>query len=61
MREHGRRSLAGEPLMYVRHQHRGNEKKVNVGESRSKENSVFNSDNKETSLKHNKIDDQRRL
>ena len=35
MREHDRRNLAGAPLMHVRHQHRGNEKKANVGEARA--------------------------
>jgi hypothetical protein len=31
MREHDRRSLAGAPLMHVRHQHRGNKRKAKRG------------------------------
>ena len=60
MREHDRRSLAGATLMHVRHQHRGNKKKTDVGEARAKDNSVSNSDNKGASLQHNKIDDHHR-
>ncbi len=47
MRECDRRNLAGVPLMRGRHpQHRGNEKKANVGETRAKDNSASNSDSK---------------
>ena len=46
MREHDRLSLSGVSLMYVRHQHRGNKKKANVVETRGKDTSVSNSDNK---------------
>ena len=47
-------------LMHARHQHRGNEKKGNVGEDQPKDNSVSNSDTKEDTLQHNKIDDHNR-
>ena len=60
MRERDKRNLAGVPLMRARHQHRGNEKKANVGESRAKHSSVSNSDSKEAALQHNKIDDLNR-
>ena len=38
--------------MPVRHQHRGNKKKANVGEDRAKDNSASNSDNKGALLQH---------
>ncbi len=61
MREHDRRNLAGVPLMCARHpQHRGNEKKANVGESRAKDNCASNSDSKGATLQHNKIHDHNR-
>ena len=60
MRERDKRNHAGVPLMRARHQHRGNEKKANVGESRAKDSSVSNSDSKEAALQHNKIDDHNR-
>ena len=61
MRERDRRNLAGVPLMRGRHpQHRGNEKKANVGEARAKDNSAANSGSKEAALQHNKIDDHNR-
>ena len=60
MRERDKRNLAGVPLMRARHQHRGNEKKANVGEARAKDSSVSNSDSKEAALQHNKIDDHNR-
>ncbi len=60
MRDHDRRSLAGAPLMHVRHQHRGNKKKANVVEARGKDTSASNSDNKGAVLQHNKIDDHNR-
>ncbi len=45
MRERDRRNLTGVSLMCGRHpQHRGNEKKANVGEDRAKDNSASNSD-----------------
>ncbi len=47
MRERDRRNLAGAPSMRGRHpEHRGNEKKANVGEARAKDNSASNSDSK---------------
>jgi hypothetical protein len=55
------RNLAGAPLMCGRHpQHRGNEKKANVGESRAKGNCASNSDSKGNTLHHNKIHDHNR-
>jgi hypothetical protein len=50
MREHDRRNLAGVPLMHVHHQHRGHKKKANVVESRAKDNSASNGDNKGAAL-----------
>ena len=53
MRERDRRNLAGVPLMRGRHpQHRGNEKKANVVETRAKDNSASNSDNKGALQQH---------
>ena len=46
--------------MQVRHHHRGNEKKANVGEARAEDIGASNSDNKGASLQHNKIDDHNR-
>jgi hypothetical protein len=44
--------------MHGRHpQHRGNEKKANVGDTRAKDNSVSNSDSETGTLQHKKIDD----
>ena len=61
MRERDRRNLAGVPLMRARHpQHRGNEKKANVGESRAKDNCASNSDSKGATMQHNKIHDHNR-
>ena len=60
MRKHDRHNLGGVSLMHVRHQHRGNEKKANVGEVRGKDISTSKSDNKGASLQHNKIDDHNR-
>ena len=54
MREHDRCSLAGAPLIHVRHQHRGNKKKAKVVETRAKDNSASNSDNKGSSLLQHK-------
>ncbi len=61
MKERDRRNLSGVSLMYTRHQHRGNEKKATLGETRTKDNSESNSDNKGVTLQHNKIDDHNRL
>ena len=60
MRKSDRYNLTGESLMHTRHQDRGNEKKVNVGETRTKDNTVSNGNSKEATLHHNKIDDHNR-
>jgi hypothetical protein len=61
MRDRDRSNLAGASLMHGRHpEHRGNEKKDNMGDDRAKDNSASNSDIKEATHQHNKIDDHNR-
>jgi hypothetical protein len=55
------RNLVGDPLMCGHHlQYRVDDKKANVGESRTKDNSISNSDSKGATLQHNKIHDHNR-